>query len=570
VLGRYALTFSRGAHRRELCRSAKAARFPIVVDRPDLLFIADADTPYLAGRQSLLVGEIYSGNFRPILELDGFSVERTLATASEQAWGNFAYFDSATPSVYRDPSGTVCVYHCVTSGEDIFVSDADLALRLGLLDAAVADLNFAVHWLQYPFLRTRKSGLKGITEVLPGVRRAHRSGEWRDTCLWRPSSFVARRQAIADRAHATSALRACTLAAVAAQCANKSCLLQLSGGLDSSIISISLHSANAEFEAANFATQSVDGDERQYAREVAARSNATLMEMVEPERPSLDEMRIAAFRPSTNPLLSPFQTAIEAAMRDSHRAVLVDGGGGDNIFCYVTSAAPVIDAFLWAGCRSGLDAIHDVAARAGSNVWQVAAAALRRLSRPSRGWREDRTLLNRDVLLDRCDSHPWLDGLGCTPPGKGEHVRALIEIQHFLDRGTSPAVRRLHPLMAQPMLELCLRIPSWLWIRGGRDRSVARDAFADLLPPSVFRRRAKGSLESLFHRSFARLLNQMRDILLTGELRRSGLLDVPSIERALRGADSEKDDVQLRISELVALEQWLQYWRSPAFSRTQA
>lgn len=572
MLGRYALTFGRGAHRHELRRCAEAAGLPILIDRADLLFAADEDTPYLAGDQSLLVGEIYSADYSPLLELDGFSAERTLGGASDRPWGNFALFDSATPSVYRDPSGTVCVYHCVKSGEDVFVSDADLAQRLGLLDDASADLTFAVHWLQYPFLRSRNAGLEGVSELLPGVCRSRGpSGEWRDTCLWRPSSFVARRQSVADRTQATSALRDCTLATVAAQCGSKSSLLQLSGGLDSSIISVSLHSAGADFEAANFATRSVDGDERQYARDVAARSNTALKELLEPECASLEEVRVAAFRPSTNPLLSPFQTAIEAAVRDSHRSVLIDGGGGDNIFCYVTSAAPVIDAFLSGGYRSGLDAIHDVAARAGSNVWQVAAAALRRFCKPARGWREDRTFLNRDVLLDHCDGHPWLDGLGRAPPGKREHVRALIDIQHFLDRGTSPAVRRLHPLMVQPMLELCLRIPSWLWIRGGRDRAVARDAFEDLLPPSVFRRRAKGSLESLFHRSFSSLREQMCEMLLTGELRRSGLLDAPSVERALQGAEAESDDVQLRISELVALEQWLQYWRSrPASSRTEA
>lgn len=570
--GRYALTFGRGAHRHELRRCAEAAGLPILIDRADLLFVADEDTPYLAGEQSLLVGEIYSADCTPVLELDGFRAERTLAEAPDRPWGNFALFDSAAPSVYRDPSGTVCVYHCVTSGEDVFVSDADLASRLGLLDGASADLTFAVHWLQYPFLRSRNAGIEGVTEILPGVRRSRNpSGEWRDTCLWRPSSFIARRRSIADPVQATSALRACTLAAIAAQCGNKSALLQLSGGLDSSIIAVCLHSAGADFEAANFATQSVDGDERQYARDVAARSNAAVKELLEPDRVSLDEVRIAAFRPSTNPLLSPFQAAIETAVRESRRSVLIDGGGGDNIFCYVTSAAPVIDAFLGGGFRSGLDAVHDVAARAGSNVWQVTASALRRFSRPVRGWREDRTFLDRDVLLEHCDGHPWLEGLGRAPPGKCEHVHALIDIQHFLDRGTSPAVRRLHPLMAQPMLELCLRIPSWLWIRGGRDRAVARDAFEDLLPQSVFRRRAKGSLESLFHRSFSRLREEMREMLLTGELRRSGLLDAPSIERALQGAEAESDDVQLRISELVALEQWLQYWRSrPASSRTDA
>lgn len=571
MFARYALTFSRGAHRHELRRFAEAAGLPVRVDCPDLLFVADEQTPYLAGEQSLLVGELYSSDYRPVLELDGFSAERTLGSAPDRPWGNFALFDAATPGVYRDPSGAVSVYQCVKSGEDVFVSDAELASRLGLIEGASASLTFAVHWLQYPFLRTRNAGLDGVTEILPGVRRSRRrSGEWHDECLWRPSSFIARREGIADPDRATRALRTCTLAAVAAQCGNKSSLLQLSGGVDSSIISVCLHAAGADFEAANFATRAVDGDERQYARDVASRSNALLKELLEPECASLEEVRTAAFRPLTNPLLSPFQAAIEAALRESGRSVLIDGGGGDNIFCYVTSAAPVIDAFLAGGYRAGIHAIHDVAARASSNVWQVSAAALRRFVRPIRGWREDRTFLNREMLLDECESHPWLEGLGQALPGKREHVRALIDIQHFLDRGVSPAVRRLHPLMAQPMLELCLRIPSWLWSRGGRDRAVARDAFRDLLPQSVFHRRSKGSLESLFHRSFSRLRDEMVEMLLTGELHGSGLLDAASLEGALQSSDAESNDVQLRISELVALEQWLLYWRSKAASSRRA
>ena len=567
MFARYALTFSRGAHRHELGQRAEAAGLPIRVDRADLLFVADENTPYVAGEQSLLVGEIYSADCKPLLELEGFGAQRTLGSAPDSPWGNFAFFHSATQSVYRDPSGSVSVYHCMTAGEDMFVSDADLASQLGLIENASADLKFAVHWLQYPFLRTSNAGLEGVTEILPGVRRSRRRrGEWREECLWRPSSFIARREAIADPDRATSALRECTLATVAAQCRNKSSLLQLSGGIDSSIISLCLHAAGADFEAANFSTRAVDGDERQYARDVASRSNIVLKELLEPDCTSLQEVHTPAFRPLTNPLLSPFQTAIEAALRDSGRSVLIDGGGGDNIFCYVTSAAPVIDAFLGGGYSAGIQAIHDVAARANSNVWQVSAAAVRRFVRPIRGWREDRTFLNREALLDRCEDHPWLDGLEQALPGKREHVRALIDIQHFLDRGVSTAALRLHPLMAQPILELCLRIPSWLWIRGGRDRAVARDAFRHLLPPSVFHRRSKGSLESLFRRSFSGLLDEMREILLSGELRRCGLLDVTNVERGLESADAEGDDVQLRISELVALEQWLQYWRSKAAS----
>jgi asparagine synthase (glutamine-hydrolysing) len=567
MLARYALTFGGGADRNELRRRAQAEGLPICVERAGLLFVAEERTPYRAGDRSLIVGEIYSADtLAADLDADGFRPEHTLGASGQ--WGNFALFDSAAQSIYRDPSGAVSVYHCAKSGGDVFVSDAELALRLGLLAGTSADVTFAVHWLQYPFLRTRNAGIERVTEILPGTRRAkHPSGEWRETCLWRPARFIRRSDAITDDRQAIAALRSCLLEVVAAQCRHRSSLLQLSGGLDSSLIAVCLHCAGADFGAANFATRSAEGDERRYARDAAACSNAVLLEILEPECTSLEPVPTATFRPMTNPLLRPFQSAIEAAARQSGRSVLIDGGGGDNVFCYVTSAAPVVDAFLWGGRAAGVAAIADVAARANSNLWQVAAAALRRFLRPIRGWKEDRSFLNREALLDGCEPHPWLDGLGRALPGKREHVRALIDVQHFLDRGTSSSVRRLHPLMAQPLLELCLRIPSWMWIRGGRDRSLARDAFEDLLPPSVFRRRAKGSLESLFHRSFATLRDHMRETLLSGELRRSGILDAASVEQALQGDDRASDDVELRISELVALDQWLGDWRSRAPSR---
>jgi asparagine synthase (glutamine-hydrolysing) len=164
------------------------------------------------------------------------------------------------------------------------------------------------------------------------------------------------------------------------------------------------------------------------------------------------------------------------------------------------------------------------------------------------------------MLLPTCEPHPWLQGLA-VPPGKREHVEALVHIQHFLDRAPSP-VPILHPLLAQPLLELCLGIPSWLWVRGGRDRAIARDAFAGLVPSSVLQRRNKGSLQSLLYRAFAQLRFEMRELLLEGELASSGIIDTAAIDQALLGQEWMTDQVQLRISEMVALELWARSWRS--------
>src|SRR3546814_2763719 len=56
-------------------------------------------------------------------------------------------------------------------------------------------------------------------------------------------------------------------------------LVELSGGLDSSIVTAALKSADADFSAITFATPDAEGDERVYARAVAARCGIALAEV---------------------------------------------------------------------------------------------------------------------------------------------------------------------------------------------------------------------------------------------------------------------------------------------------
>ncbi|HEY0630352.1 MAG TPA: asparagine synthase-related protein [Sphingomicrobium sp.] len=570
MFARYALTFGRGAHRHGLRAAAISLGLATIIDRSDLLFVAERGTPSLEASGKILVGQIFSPNGVRLASLDPLldaAAPDQGATLPDHYWGNFALFESAggQASVYREPSGSIPVYHCRQNGEDLFVSDADFAARLGLLRDASPDGQFAVHWLQFPFLRTCRSGLDGVTEILPGVRWTQKpSGGWQETAIWRPAAFLARRDAILDPAEAKCRLRETALATIATQVPRAKPLLQLSGGLDSSIIAACLGEAGTDFAAVTFATRSPDGDERDYARDVAKKVGVRLRELLEEDAKSLDPHPSPSFRPPANPLLRSLQAAIASAAAELQCDLIVDGAGGDNLFCSVTSPAPILDALWWRGPRAALESASNIAARADCTWWEVARATCRRALRPKAAWKEDRSLLRREVLLSGPERHPWLEGLPTALPGKKEHVEALVHIQHFLDRGAPCGIALLHPLMAQPLLELCLRIPSWMWVRGGRDRAIARDAFRDLLPGSVYRRRSKGSLEGLLHRAFARLAPDMRAILMTGELRRNRILDVDALDGAFAASEFGRDDLQLRISELVALELWMGCWRTSA------
>jgi asparagine synthase (glutamine-hydrolysing) len=561
MFGSWALTFGRGRHRHVLHEQARRLGLGIL-DLPDLFCAAEPGTALLRSSSSVLIGQLFTradvavtaslpfagdGPGRLKEELDGF-------------WGNFALF-SAGPggsAAYRDPSGSVPVYRLGGREDALFVSDAGIARRLGQPARPRYDRTFVIHWLQFPFLRTRRSGLEGVVELLPGLAWTKSdSSPWTEKSWWRPADFLRRQDSIRNPRLAAERLRELACRTIPAQAGSARSLLQLSGGLDSSIIAACLASAGQNPSCVNFATCSADGDERRFARAVADRLGLALAEVAEGAPQCARPASAPGFRPPTNPLLAPVERAIAKMAEEVGASLLIDGGGGDNLFCSMTTASPVLDALRWAGLATARKAASDIALRAGCTFWDVLAAAGRRLVRQRGQWKEDRSFLARAVMLNGPELHPWLAGLRFAPPGKREHVEALVHIQHFLDRGDC-GIQRLHPLTAQPLVELCLRIPSWLWVARGRDRAVARDAFSELVPRSVLERRTKGTLQGLFERSFAALRLQMLEILLSGELRRAGIIDAGAIETCLAGSAPVPDTVQMRISEVVALELWLQ------------
>jgi asparagine synthase (glutamine-hydrolysing) len=556
------MAFGRGAHRHTL--AARAADLPVRIETAEMLLVAGAGTIFLKGDHSFLVGQIFNDGGKRLetlpVEFESWSTLAQEHAIPSGIWGNFAYFSMlrGVASVYRDPSGSVPVYRIGDCGEAVFVSGAEFARELKLFEPPELDEHFIVHWLQYPFLRTGRTGIEGVTELLPGmVFRSSSQRHWRQSSGWHPSAFVVKQ--IQDPAEGALRLRATALGIVGIQPDATKLALRLSGGLDSSIIAACLAHANREFGCINFATRSRDGDERGHAREVARTFGAKLVEVSEPDTGPLEIPDQLSFRPLINPLLSPFEKAIGEAARELGASLLIDGGGGDNLFCSLSSAAPLIDALRTLKLSNMRGALGDIASRANCTLWEVIFAAVRRLAGRRPAWKEDRSFLVSEALLAGPDLHPWLLDLPA-PPGKREHVEAIVHIQHFLDRSGS-SIERIHPLLAQPLLELCLQIPSWLGLAGGRDRAVAREAFKGLVPASVLGRRVKGSLQGMLYRGFSALRDPMRQLLVEGELAKLQIIDAAAIKDALNGEAWMRDQVQLRISEMAALELWIRSWR---------
>ena len=472
-------------------------------------------------------------------------------------WGNYVLLTSrdGAHSVLRDPSGAIPVYYGASGGLEFYASDADM-LSLVWPKPFRPNLDAVRHWLRFPFLRTARTGAVNVSELLPGMARDVGSSGGRLRKAWSPTAFVSRESGISDFREAASLLRDNVLHSVQRLGEGQSnIVLQLSGGLDSSIVAAALSEGGIDYRAVTFATRSPDGDERRYARQVAQCLEIDLRELGETDVDVSARTSSGPFQRPLSPLLQALRSAQCAAAGPD--ALLLDGGGGDNVFASINSAAPAIDAFRLCGVAEGLRTIRNLAVRHGCTFWTAAASTFRRSQRrESLHWMPDDSFLASPVP-EMPDPHPWLGSLGAMLPGSADHLRMIAGVHHFL---VDPAVGQpcnLHPLISQPVVETCLRIRSWLWLEGGRDRAVARAAFRESLPDAILDRRGKGSLQSLFVNGFTALRNELRSFLLSGRLAEKGIIDVAALARYLDHTEQPRDNIYVRILEIASAEQWL-------------
>ncbi|BEV11928.1 asparagine synthetase B family protein [Asticcacaulis sp. DW145] len=536
---------------------------------------ADVGLP-LADQSGAVAGHLFNRpDFQVVTTLaNPFSQEivetqgRLLVTA---CWGGYVAFvtdaDGHTIHVLRDPSGAMpCVY--THSRQDwIFASDIT-ALSLASQQSPTVDTAALARFLMSYDLRDARTCLSGIEELLAGFRLSVGARGQGLTAIWSPWDFVEPLSETSPEDLASD-LRTVVLACVNAWAGRFAhTLLSVSGGLDSSILTACLKTGGHRASYLTLATNEAVGDERAYARVLAAHLKVEITEA------QYDMTDIDVTRSSASHLPRPVQYAYgqgeHAAklriVRERGIDALMTGIGGDNVFCSMHSGTPLVDSAYARGLRTeSLGTLMDICALTGASVWEIGGLAIEKAlagNRPYR-WLYDDSFLHPDVVAqaDRISGHPWLTPPKGALPGKAAHIVKLVRIQGTIDgfsRDDTPP--QINPLLSQPIVEACLRIPTWEWVRGGRDRSIARLAFAGDLPAEIVQRRSKGGPDSFAFDIIDRNRRVLCDRLVNGELRRLRLIDPVAIHDAL---DPERaiDPMQyLRLSGLAEAEAWVRHW----------
>lgn len=517
-------------------------------------------------RQTMPDGEILLGDIH--------SRSGATVCSSQEGWGNYLAFGTKDQvrTVNRAPLTGMPLYWAKHASGIICASHLDLLADI--LPTFAIDWNFVAHALLFMNWRTDRTGIAGLSELLPGSGVLFDGVTATIRTNWSPWDHVAVDRDVRDHVRA---LERAILRSVAASSASRSeIVVELSGGLDSSIVAAALKAAGADFSAITFATPGADGDERHFARAVAARCEIELVEIQHGD----EEIDIIAPperllpRPGAYSVLGGVDRHFAAALAGRDCAIF-GGIGGDSVFGLDGSVAPILDAYATFGLgRRTLRTLRDVARVGNATLWQALrlSARARRAGRRL-GARRDATFLAKDIVAQRQFLHPWDDGEETASQARINHVQAIRYILDFLDRPS-----RWHdadvvaPLLSQPVVEQCLSVPSWAWFAAGRDRAIARAAFASRLPAEVVWRRGKGRLESMCAAAYLRQRLLLRDLLLGGRLAEQGLLDVAAIESYLARDLTEGDFDYFRLIEIGDIERWVRAVEagvppSPSFSQ---
>lgn len=541
-----------------------------------LVFVTDQTSVLNLPGGGVVIGEVYTRNGERLQEDLLAQVAPTcrdlIRHLLNECWGDYVAIRPAENapglSVTRSPShacGLECLYS-LRGGMGFVTSDVTLGYRLGLLERRVDFQSIACR-LMFPDLKTRTTGLEGITELLPGSS-LHASGRTSNVIQdWSPWSFVASPARRTERPAAAAAVRQAVDMVVNTWAGrDRSVLLELSGGLDSSIVGVALGAANVEVSCATLTSTAPGADELDYAALVASAIGAPL-EAIEI---GFDDAKFDfAIAPrAAVPVVGPLQFAVDLLMqRHADRVAatsIFSGAGGDTVFAYLPNAAPAADAFRARGLFTGLNTLRDLSAFHQCTWWKAARLTMRQVRQPPQILVElDRAFVASHQSPSLPEPTTWLQAPADALQGDRLRIFGLstaLFFQQSCPRGLSRPLRM--PLLSQPVIEACLRVPGWMWFAGGHNRSVARDAYAGRLPETVRLRKSKGSLSGYLGALFRRRGNAMLDFLIDGELTAHGILDADAL-RAYRiqpGGPISLD--YMRIFRLCAVENWVRRQRA--------
>lgn len=555
-------------------------------------------TYHMAGDNGVILGRLFrngnNGEYSSQTEDIGETeTRRCLASKTQHLidhyWGRYVTFlhDRASDTKYimRDPSAAFPCFVTRYEGVDIYFSDMQDAANLEFLP-------FTVNWdfiranLMLPLFQKTITGLNEVGEVLPAECVEVTPDGSTSRFVWDPAKIAAT-NVVEDVDEAAALLRKTVRNTIQALAGCYDGIVHNLGGLDSSIALACMADMpqRPDISCINYFTKSPQGEERFYSRQSANKAGVPLTES-ELDYRKVDISKIFC----SNKLARPhgFFDCIGLTgdvlnlVSEKNADAIFYGIGGDNVFFQ-----PPFNI-------GALDYVHNNGfGRDTLKVWMEASRYGRKsLPKTLASMISERVFPAPcydyvfDLIFDQEPSpfinpnlesihkykkylHPLLLPHDNVAKGKYLHIlmSALFSIEHYDHWDNEYLAERVNVYLTQPIIEACMRIPSWVLTSGGIDRGLARIAFRQDLPLDVVARRSKSTPGPFYTDVYANSIDLIRETLLDGALVNENILLREPLEQALR-----KTDIQLNIVPHLMLghlgnEAWLSGWLNRSTGR---
>ena len=472
----------------------------------------------------------------------------------------------------RDCSG---LQLCFTRWEnDVFIAFSNLD-SLPFLD----NLKKEIDWSALAaILADRKgtfaeTGLNQVYQLAAGEYAQFnlQTKEVRKFRSWKPEEFTS--DLIENPEAAKRVLRQTVLSVVKAQSRDfNKILLMLSGGLDSSILLACLRKFHppGTIRARHLHSMENDVSERHYAQSMAD-MHGIEMEIEELKSNPDSKYDYASYpvppwpvpADRENPKDEDFiQTYVDFASDNIDG--IFKGQGGDQIFFQHPAIAPLYDyKKKHAFDPNYYKILLNTARLTESSVWKLQRISHQPFNRINDTSFKNSVFLSKD-MLDSVDwsvisnKHPWLQEPATFSFGKSHQLQQFTHFNQYAQRYTlsTPQIPSIPPLIAQPLMETMLRIPTHILLMRGRNRGLAREAFRQDLTLGVYNRESKGNVSKSLLEIVLKNLPSIREVLYDGILTQHKFLDRGALDSFLNEDGIRTKLMPNDIHHVIRYERW--------------
>lgn len=480
-------------------------------------------------------------------------------------WGHYVavlhYPEKRTAVVLRGPVSPLACFHVKRGTVNVFFSHLNDCIDLRITSLSINWDSITAQVIGGHYL-CKETAIEEIDDVECGESVHCNPCGCSKQAYWDPRSFLEERSQVSFGEAAQTVRRATEYCISALSSQHERILVNLSGGLDSSIVLSSLARASHKpsITAVNYYSGG-SGDERRFARSMAGRVNCALRER--PRNQRLDLRRFLDCNRTVRPVLNFSAPDVElrnvALASDLNATAIFDGELGDNLFGSNPDPGTLIECFRQNGLRRRFRcAVMDYAMLTRQSLWRTLALARREAKSASADADFSISTLMQGLfgkdhskwaLLASAEAkerhrgranrflHPWFKQSRRIAPGSYALLFGLITVTSttYHSPFSSPQdPRRVSPLVSQPLIEVALSIPPHLNFNNAQNRAVARAAFADALPSEILQRGlGKGGPTLWLRGVIENNADFLREFLLDGILVRQRLIDRARLESAL-------------------------------------